>query len=248
MYQGILSLLALTHDVMAMPYWELIGMGGVATLDTQNTDLYVTPYETDTLVQTNENAWTSGTGQLGLGYTMPLGNAPDDADQVQWFTRIQLQANAYYLQGEVDGNGDRFSDYPGDYNDTRYSMRIKSTRLMGDMAVTIISKREFSAYAIAGVGPSWNQISDFDGDELNCIQNVTLNDTTDVNFTYELGAGLTYEFNSKFSTSLQYLYTHFNDLELSDKGRIGTDEITELESKHFDLASQALLLGLRYAF
>lgn len=254
-YQGILiasaalianSAFAVAAPVAALPAWEIIMMGGPGPMrSAQDIDLDISSVETDKLIQTNSDNWTAWTGQLGTGYIAPLGGAAAYSTHVQWFTAVEPQMNVYYLQGDLKGNVDRYANYAGDFNDNKYTMEIKSTRLMADVALTVASWRRLSTYVIGGIGPSWNSM-DYNAPETVCVQEVEMN-SSDVNFAWEVGAGLTYSFNRHFGASLEYLYASIYDLELGDDAEIG-EVNSEIGSDGFDLVAQTVFLGLRYAF
>jgi opacity protein-like surface antigen len=253
-YKGILlaSSLLLAHSAFAdedeaVSYWEVILMSGIANLDTQGTNFQMTPSRIDELEPGTADFGDAWTIQLGIGYAIPLFDAEEDVEEVQWFTAIEPQINAYYLEGDVNGNVDRYADIVGDFDDTQYTMDINSTRVMFDLALTIVSYDDFSLYAIGGIGPSWNDF-DLTEHESDCVEEVRF-DGDDVNLAYEFGGGITYAAMDELDISLQYLYTNFLDLEFDDNADIGDgSELSNIESDDFDFSSQALVLGLRYAF
>ncbi len=252
-YKGVLlaSSLLLTHSAFADDdadsYLEVILMGGIANLDTQGTNLQMTPVQTDAIEPGTADFGDAWTVQLGLGYSIPLFDAEEDSDEVQWFPAIEPQVNVYYLEGDVDGNVDRYADFSGNFDDTNYTMDIKSTRVMFDLALTIASYEEFSLYAIGGIGPSWNSF-DLTEHGNDCVEEVGF-DNNDGNLAYEFGGGVTYAASEEFGISLQYLYTNFLDLELEQNADLGDGStLSDIDSDNFDFSSQALVLGLRYAF
>jgi opacity protein-like surface antigen len=236
-----------SEETPATPHWEVVLMGAPATLDAGNTNIFMNNNQLDILKQNNSSDWDAWSGNLGVSFVIPLFCATECPGQVQWFTALAPQINGYYLSGDINGTVDRFGDFVGDFNDTNYSMDIKSTRLMFDLALTIATYRNFSVYAIAGIGPSWNRI-DFDSKANDCVVGMELDDHTDTNFAYEIGAGINFGVTQHLAVTLEYLYAGFNNLDLSEHGNIGGFEVSALESEEFDLSSQAIFLGLRYAF
>lgn len=233
------------------PYWELLLFGGTAELNTDNTTITTYDYlPADKIKQNNEGSWKSWTIQAGVGYVVPLFGAERLSDEVQWFPAIEPQLNVYYLKGNVDGNVDRYYKYPDvdPSNDTGYKMDIESTRLMLDVALTFVSWRNVSLYGIAGIGPSWNRVG-FHGKENDCVEAVNLSQDTTTNFAYEFGGGLSYLLNEHLSLTAEYLYTGFNDIAIGDSGHLGNGaELSDVDSKDFDLHSQAVFAGFRLAF
>lgn len=118
---------------------------------------------------------------------------------------------------------------------------------MLDASLTVMSWRKFSLYAIGGVGVSWNTL-DLDSNGNDCVQSYEIDDN-DTNFVWEVGAGVTYAFTPHFALSFEYLFTEFENLQLGEKAELADGTVlTDIESDSFNLDSQALMLGLRYAF
>jgi opacity protein-like surface antigen len=228
----------------ATPYWEILGMGGFGAFDAGDSTLDITGSEVDKLVQTNENDWETWTAQLGVGYVIPLFDAEEYSDEIQWFPAIEPQLNVYYLEGDIVGDVYRFES--PDFNEADYSINLKSTRLMFDVALTLASWRDLSVFALAGIGPSWNRL-DFSShiDEgVDCdLNDVGVDSHTDTNFAYEFGGGVTYELTEHLALSAEYLFTGFDDLKLGN-----SDDVEDLDPSDFHLNSSAFLFGLRVMF
>lgn len=228
---------------------DIIGAIGVANLAAGNGSLGVTSSETDTLVQTNGNNWNTLAAQLGVGYVHYLRNYNPYSDQVQWFTAIEPELNGYYL-GQNSINGDVWRFGSPNFNDMTYNMPIDSYRLMLDGALTVVSKRQYSLYAIGGIGNAWNRVgyNDADRNGIPCAdQFLNLNSTTHSSFAWEAGAGLSYAFNNRFSLSLEYLYADLGNVQTSGTGFTGTITTPVLVPANFKLTSQAALFGLHVA-
>lgn len=231
------------------PFFELILMGGIGTIDADDATVQVTEVETDTLTQTNDDDWRSSwTGQIGLGYVYPL--AEDfDTDDLQFFSVINPQLNVYYTGGDIDGDVLQFGD--PDFNNMDYDMDFNSIRLMFDVALTVLQLQEFSLYAIGGLGIAWNNV-DFNAEAEEDCECGAANYDTDSDWStglaYEFGGGISYALTTDVSLSLEYLYTGFNDVEIGDSD---DDEAFEndldIEGSKFDLNTQMVLLGLRVA-
>ncbi|CEG58387.1 SPOR domain-containing protein [Legionella fallonii] len=228
---------------------DFIGAIGVANLAADNGYLGVTSSETDTLVQTNGNNWNALAAQLGVGYVYYLRNYDPYSDQIQWFTAIEPELNGYYLgQSNIKGDVWRFGS--PDFNDMTYDMPINSYRLMVDGALTVVSKRQYSLYAIGGIGNAWNRAgySDASLNGIPCAdQSLNLNTATHSSFAWEVGAGLSYAFNNRFSLSLEYLYADLGNVQTSGTGFTGTISTPVLIPANFKLTSQAALVGLHVA-
>ncbi|MFA6037542.1 MAG: outer membrane beta-barrel protein [Legionellales bacterium] len=226
------------------PFFEILVMGGIATLDATDTSLQISDSETDKLIQTNDGNWESWTGQVGVGYVSPLTHELQTGD-VQWFPLITPQINLYYLDGD-DIQGDVYQFESADFDNLDYNMDFQSTRLMFDLGLTLAAIDRFSVYAIAGAGIAWNKT------DLNANPNqqgidcgaigFDIDSKTSSSFAYEFGGGMTYAAMDNLAISLEYLYTGFTDVELGND----SDEF-DIESQDLDINSQAVLLGLRFA-
>jgi opacity protein-like surface antigen len=230
-------------------HFEVIGAVGIANLMAGDGYLGVTSSETDRLVQTNRNDWSTFTGQLGIGYVYYLNGAQQYSENTQWFPWIEPELNGYYLaRNSITGDVWRFGS-PA-FNDMTYNMPIESTRLMFDTALTVVSKKQYSLYAIGGIGNAWNRVgySDKDNNGIPCAdQFLNLGATTRSNFAWEAGAGLSYALNNRFSLSLEYLYTDLGTVKTPDSGFTGTITAPILVPAEFRLTTQAALLGLHIA-
>lgn len=228
---------------------DIIGALGFASLGASDGYLGVTSSETDKLVQTNDNKWNTFAAQLGVGYVYYLRNYSPFSDQLQWFTAIEPQLNGYYLgQSSIKGDVWRFSDPT--FNEMTFNMPIQSYRLMVDGALTVVSKRQYSLYAIGGIGNAWNRVgySDADRNGVPCAdQFLDLNSNTRSSFAWEVGGGLFYSFNNRFALSLEYLYADLGNVKTPDTGFTGSITAPVLVPASFRLTSQAALLGLHIA-
>ncbi|MFA6036700.1 MAG: outer membrane beta-barrel protein [Legionellales bacterium] len=224
------------------PYSEFILMGGITTIDAEDTDLVVTASETDKLVQTNGNDWDTWTGQIGFGYVFSFVEDFSTGD-VAWFPIINPQINLYVI-GDSDITGDVWRFESPAYNQADYTMGFRSTRVMFDLGVTIAAIDRFSIYALGGLGAAWNSTS-FNAqgkDGLDCpIDNVNLNEEDSSGFAYEFGGGLTFAATDRVAISLEYLYTGFDDVDL------GGDPALDIDGSNLYINAQSVLLGLRFA-
>lgn len=229
-------------------HFEVIGAGGVAALDAENSRLGVTSSEIDKLVQTNSDDWNTAAGQLGIGYIYNFCHASRCSDRVQWFPSIEPELNLYYLSSNsIDGDVWRFGS-PG-FNDLTFDMPLRSTRLMLDVALTVAAWRQYSIYAIGGLGNAWNRLgySDRDKGNLPCPeQRLRLSSHTRSQFAWEVGGGLNFAFNDRIGLSLEYLFTHLGNVRTSGSGNAGI-LTTAIIPAHFNLSSQTGLLGLHIA-
>ena len=238
--------------VKSRNHFEVIGAPGIAKLNAGNSSqLGVTSSETDKLVQTNTNSWDTFAGQLGVGYVYYFRDALQYSNKVQWFPSIEPELNGYYLaSNSIKGNVLRFNS--SNFNQLTYDIPIHSTRLMLDAALTVVSWKRLSLYALGGIGNAWNRISYSDTEnsssDNDCPdQRVSLSSNTSSNFAWEAGLGLIYAFNDRFGLSLEYLYTDLGTARTSASGNSGTITAPMLTSVHFNLRAQSALLGLHIA-
>jgi len=235
----------------AVQQWEPHAMGGTATLESnEDIEIIMNAFQTDELKKNTASFLDAWTVTAGIGYIFPLFDALVYSEDVQWFTAIQPQVNAYYLDGDFDGTVDRFSNYTGNFADNDYTIEFQSTRVMLDASLTVMSWRKLSFYVIGGAGYSWNSI-DLETHATDCVLGADL-DNDDTNFVWEAGAGVTLALTDNLGVSFQYLYVQFEDLALGEDGTLGEGStetvLSDIESDNFDLTSQAVMAGFRYAF
>ena len=224
--------------------FDAIGAAGIAQVQAGNAQLGVTSSETDKLVQTNKG-WNSFAGQLGLGYVFYARHAQRYSQKIQWFPSTEPELNAYYL-GLNDIKGDVWRFNNANFNQLNYKTPINSTRLMFDEAVTIVSKKWLSLYAIGGVGAAWNHVGYSDSDKgLSCPdQRLVLNSNTSSNFSWEAGGGLSFLLGKRVSLTLEYLYTDLGTGQTYANGTTGTITAPVIVPASTNLAAQSGLLGL----
>lgn len=252
-----MSCLALSGSVFASSigpianpnHFEILGAVGVANLRADDGYIGVTSSENARLVQTNQNDWDTFTGQIGIGYVYYFPGKLPYSENTQWFPAIEPEVNGYYIaKNTLTGDVWRFGN--SNWNDMTFRMPIQSTRVMFDTALTIVSKKQYSLYAIGGIGTAWNRVSYSDADRngIPCAdQSLNLRSDTHSNFAWEAGAGLSYAFNNRISVSLEYLYTDLGKASSSASGSTGTITAPVIIPSHFNLAAQSALLGLHIA-
>lgn len=229
-------------------HFELIAAAGIADLNAGRMGrLGVTSSETDTLITTSDSDWNTFAAQAGVGYVYYFPGASQYSNELQWFPAIEPELNAYYL-AKTNFKGDVLRFNSPSYNDMTYSMSVQSSRLMADAALTIVSKKQYSLYAIGGIGGVWNHVnySDLDKDAVCAEQRLGLSHTGS-DFAWEAGAGLSYAFNDRVSLSLEYLYADLGTAETAAHGNTGTITAPVIIPAHFSLSSQAALLGIHFA-
>ncbi len=233
-----------THS--SSPYWEFSFLGGIATLNQEEISLtFREGLPADSLVQDNEDSWASWTLAAGIGYAIPLNTT--SKNELKWLPLIQPQMNVYFLDGDMQGILHQFAALPGEGFQTDYTISLESTRVMFDLALTLISWKNFSIYAMAGLGPSWNRVG-FHSNEYECLLARKINTQIDSNFASEFGGGVNYALTDSLSLSAQYLYTSLYAVQLASEGESDGTVISNIISDSFDIHSQTILAGLRFAF
>jgi opacity protein-like surface antigen len=238
-----------SYDYLLEGDFELSLLVGIATIKQSNSTIQSDLTQTDTLVQDSSD-WDSWTGQFGIGYEMPLywsfGEDDEDYDEysdISWFNTLTPQLNVYILGGgSLDGDVLIFGE--PNRNDATYDMDFHSTRLMFDLAFDVLTVRDFSFYGLAGLGIAWNT-TDFSytpNPDSGLKGGYNLEDTDTSGFAYEFGAGVDYAVLADLEISLQYLYTVFNDVNVS-----GNNDVVDFEasSSDMDIKAQSILLGVR---
>jgi outer membrane autotransporter protein len=229
-------------------HFDVIGGVSLSKVQANGGQLGVTANEIDRLVQTNQNQWNSWGAQLGLGYVYYIGNAKKLSSEVQWFPMIEPEINLYYSDYQSNGQVYRYNSVA--FNDLTYEMPVPSTRVMLDLAVTVVSWCRFSTYAIGGIGNAWNRVSYSDsvnsGDTCD-LQTLNLHSRTNSNFAWELGAGVNYAFNDCIGVSAEYLYTDFGKLKTPGSGNTGDITSPNISPASFNLHTQGVLVGLHVA-
>jgi len=236
-----------SREYLRLNHFEIIAALGINGVNMSDGHLKITSSETDTLKQTNSNNWNAWLGQLGVGYIFPLINKHGFPDGPQWFPSIEPMLNLYLTRFNIKGDILRFNS--PNFNEFSYKSTIQSTRLMLDVALTVLSKQQFSLYALAGIGESWNRISYKDpGASSACpLAGINLDSKDRYRLAWDLGAGIAYAFNPVVSLSLEYLYTNLGTLGTSDDGDTGNITAPRLGVAHASVDTQALLLGLHIA-
>jgi len=219
----------------AEPYWEFLALGAFGAVDTSDFVISETESWKDKF-SPNDESWEAWSAQLGVGYMIPLFDAEEYSDEVQWFPGIEPQLNVYYLDGNTDGDVYLFES--PDFNNARYGLDIESTRLMFDTALTFASWRNVSVYGLAGLGIAWNHVGFNITPDDDCPYTLYPESRSQTNFAYEFGGGVTFDITERVAFSAEYLYTGFSDVDVKMNG---------YESDNIELNSQAVFFGFRVA-
>jgi hypothetical protein len=230
-------------------HYEAIGALGIANLRASNGNIGVTSNETDRLVQTNSSNWNTFDAQIGAGYVYYFEQRRHPPKTVQWFPAVEPQINLYYLNSNTGVKGDVWRFGNSSFNQLTYKIPVRSTRLMVDVALTVVKKLQSSLYVKAGIGNAWNRLSysDADNGTGDCVdQTMNLSASTRSNFAWELGLGFLHDFNNHAGLSLEYLYTSFGTVKTSASGSSGTITSPVISPASFPLRAQTVAFGLHY--
>jgi opacity protein-like surface antigen len=224
-------------------HFELALAGGIAGVHTRDSHMQVTNAETDILAQTNSYRWDAAEGQLGLGYVYYFVDGPRLSDELRWFPTFETMLNLYYANLGINGDVYRFNSVL--LNDTRYQTTVKNTRLMLDGVLAIVSKCNYSIHALLGVGRGWSHVSY--RDKMDGNLRIDLNNESESNVVWEIGAGVDYSFSGNFRMSLEYLFTDLGRMRLSSNGVTYNIIEPQISGAKFQVTTQAVLLGLNWA-
>lgn len=161
---------------------------------------------------------------------------------------IEPQLNLYF--NDYDNIGDVYRFGSPAFVELNYKERILSTRLMFDLAVTVLSKQQLSIYVKGGIGNAWNNVtySDTANGSINCnIQGLKLGDRITRSFVWEAGAGVIYALNDVVGISFEYLYTDFGRIKNPGSGNTGAITMPTITPASFSLRAQTFLLGVHAA-
>lgn len=243
---------ARSYDYLWEGEFEASLLLGIASISQDDSIMQSDITETDLLVQ-NSSDWDSWTGQFGIGYEMPLywsfGEDDDDFEddpEISWFNTLTPQLNVFIIGGsDLDGNIYTFEN--PEHQIATYSIDFHSTRLMFDLGLDVLTVRNFSFYALAGLGIAWNT-TEFhwipDPDEPNVKPGFSLEETDTSSFAYEFGAGVDYAASEEIDLTLQYLYTVFDGVSVSGLNP-NSDFDYQAHTTDFDVKAQSILLGVR---
>ena len=219
-----LSLIAVTSCCVIFPttvfanlgYFELSGGFGALYSQLGNNSVAVTSTETDNLRQ-NYNPQV-GDGNIGLGYVIPLLSAHDGLTR-QYFPFIKPAVNLRYFSRDVGGQVYQYQQTG--FDNYTYDLSVTSTRLMFDVTLGLLEYQHFNLHAISGLGAGWTQIGYSDSPNAG-VQGggLSLNRHKRTGFVSEVGAGVGYEIDSRFSVALDYLYANYGSVKTSSTGTL----------------------------
>ncbi|MFW2570242.1 outer membrane protein [Legionella sp. 29fVS95] len=220
--------------------FEWSANAGLSWLQTGNSNVVISEFETDRLRQTR----TPLAGELGLGiaYLFPLNTSA--RGNLIWFPELRTALNIRYMDQaiigqDVYGEVDLFQD--SSMNNYTYDLSLASTRVMIDLALTVASLEQFSVFLLGGVGAGWTQV---DYQDRPSPGSLSLNSRTKHGAVGEAGAGLAYDCNKQFRFSLAYLYTDYGTIKTGSQGIIDFNTPIVINPMQFSFHTQAILFGV----
>ncbi len=210
---------------------EFSASGGFSDYRTSNTNLVVSPFETDS-IRVNSRS-VNGAWKLGIGIYFF-----EDQLSSSFFKPLLLELNLYQTSTTLKGNVWQYQ-LP-QFNNYTFSAPVKSTRLMLDVKPTLVTWHSISPYAILGVGATWNTASYSEaayGAGIDPASVMSLSNNTDTQFAWDLGAGFKFPITKNISATAEYIYAFLGD------GSPGYG-INLSKAPSFSLQNQSLLFGL----
>lgn len=245
--RSILSTLTLivlgSTPAFASNHWkniEISGAGGVSWLNTEDTHLKISAYETDK--NTVNSTSVDGAWKFGLGYYL----FDEALKHRSYFNHMLLELNVYQTSSTIKGEVWQY-ELP-QFNNYDYKAPLKSTRLMLDFKPSLITWGRFTPYLIVGVGAAWNKLSyneSSDDSGTSPSSALSLSDHTEAQLAWDLGAGFNLTLTEQLNLSVEYIYAFMGD---SEPGSYSDSGIEISSPPVFSTQMQTVLLGLNYRF
>jgi len=203
---------------------EISGAGGVNWLNTENTHLDITPYETDSLHVNNTSV--DGAWKAGIGYYL-------------FANHLLVELNVYGASNTVDGNVWQY-ELP-QFSNYTFSAPISSTRLMLDFKPNLMTWNKLTPYLILGVGATWNTASykEEANAGIDASSARSLSDNTQAQLAWDVGAGLSYALTERLSVTGEYVYAFLGEATPQSND-------TVMAAPNFSYQIQSLLFGLSF--
>lgn len=212
--------------------------GGFNWVKSNNNNLYVSPFETDSnriIGISNQPSW-----KVGAGYSL----FQDLLSQRNWLSALLLELNFYHSAATI--KGDVWQYQLPQFNNYSFRAPFISNRLMIDVKPTLFTFHTVSPYLIMGAGVTWNTMSynqSVTGVDVNPASYISLGKHTHTQVAYDLGFGVNKTITNHLSASVEYLYT---SLGKASPASNPNNSITIDHSPTFTLRNQAVLFGLNW--
>lgn len=215
--------------------FEISAAGGVNWLNTDNTHLVVSPFETDS--DRVDSTTTDGAWKAGIGYYL----FEQKLHQRKFINHLLLELNVYGTSNTIDGKVWQY-ELPQFYN-YDFSAPLSSTRLMLDFKPSLVTWNRFTPYLIVGIGATWNTASYKETalDGIDPSSALSLSDNTQTQLAWDLGAGINVAVTDQVSITAEYIYAFLGNVEPAHGANL-------LEVPSFSYQIESLLFGLSIKF
>jgi opacity protein-like surface antigen len=206
----------------------VVSLGGGATFQnvgqTQNVSL--TPSFPNTWAAAPSNS-TLATGELFMGLQSPLG----ENLKGQWGLAFRSSSHAD-LSGVIFNPGLNQNTYDYRYQLQHNALSLKGKLLLGDLFSSLAPKNHFSLipWVSASVGLALNRATGYSDASLGSGQAslAEFGNKTTSSFTYALGAGVQYPFNTHWQVGLGYEFADWGASSLgADPTQTGSGSISQ---------------------
>ncbi len=185
-------------------------------------------------------------GGVGIGYDFMVAPTANDANSPYLLRDISVIINAYYMQGDRDGNLNVTGYTQPTY---RYNSTIKSGRLMADTEWNFHPIWPLVIpFAQGGIGVARNTMN-LNTKPISGVTNlgrVSLDNHSQFQFAWEAGGGIKIPVNDHLQLSARYLYVGLGSVE-SGKAD-SNDGFTLAKPFTANLTSQEILGGISVIF
>lgn len=217
---------------------ELTAAVGASWANAGNTTIHVSGFETDALNVrhiSNDAIWRFGIGTDIWQETLA---------QRAYFNELALQLNFYTSSATIKGSVWQYQ-LP-QFNNYAFRAPVTNSRLMLDAKPGLFTWHDVSSYLIGGIGAGWNSIGYYEtitGAGVPVGSNYVLERNTNINATYNLGAGLKHRFTSHLTGVLEYEYTYLGRMAPMMNSNTPA---TLIKPPYFTLSTQNLLVGINW--
>lgn len=222
-------------DTFSSP--ELTAALGASWLNAGNTNLHVSPYETDALNVTGlstDIVWRAGVGVHVLKEKLAARH---------YFNDLSLQLNFYNSAATINGNVWQYQ-LP-QFNNYTFHASATNSRLMLDVKPGLLTYNGFTPYLIGGIGLGWNSIGYYENASAAGVptgSNYLLSRQTSLNTTYDVGAGIKHQMTPHLAATLEYEYTYLGRMSPQSS----SSAIALVSPPHFTLSTQNLFAGINW--
>jgi len=210
---------------------EISGALGLNRYHVPDTDLVISPFETDRL-KVNRRS-TNAAWKAGAGYYF----FEDRLSQQRYLNHLLFEVNVYQTSTRLSADVWQFG--LAQFNNYKVRAPITSTRLMLDIKPGLFSWQRISPYAILGAGTVWNTVSYQDtatGGGIDPASALSLSKHTSNQAAWDLGAGFRVALTDDLSATAEYIYAFSGHGSPANGLNIST-------APRFSLQTQSILLG-----